>query len=143
MATFLKNINLVSRSSTQFLDQTLGEAGIKGCQAKYILTVSKHPGISQDRLSKIMFVNKSNVARQLACLEEQGYIERRGDENDRRVSQVYATDKAFEELPRIRAANKQWREVITEGFTEEEKTQLLYLTEKLYANAVRYMEESK
>lgn len=144
MATFLKNINLVSRSSTLFLEQTLGGQGlVTGCQSKYVLNACKNPGISQDAMARMMFVNKSNVARQLAALEAAGFIERREDETDRRVSLVYPTERALALLPAIRAANETWREIITEGFTEEEKAQLLSLTERLYANAVRYMEEGR
>ena len=38
----------------------------------YILNVCRNPGISQEALSQLIFVNKSNVARQLAVLEEKG-----------------------------------------------------------------------
>lgn len=143
MATFLKNINLISRSSVLFLDRVLAEEQLKGCQSKYILYVCGNPGVSQDNIARMMFVNKSNVARQLNALEEGGFIERRSDVKDRRISLVYPTERALSLLPVIRAANAQWRGVITEGFTEEEKEQLLKLTEKLYENAVRFMEDSK
>lgn len=141
MATFLKNINMVARSATQYSESRLSEiCDLKGYQAKYILNVCSNPGISQDALAKIMFVNKSNVARQIAALEEQGYVERKQGE-DKRVSLVYPTKKANEILPVIRSVNAKWREVITDGFTEEEKELLLSLTDRLYKNAIKYMEE--
>ncbi len=140
MATFLKNINMVARSATRYSEEQLEKVcELKGYQAKYILNICANPGISQDALAGIMFVNKSNVARQLAALEELGYVERRQG-GDKRVSLVYPTEKAEKILPVIRGVNARWREVITEGFSEEEKAQLLYLTERLYRNAIRYME---
>lgn len=140
MASFLKNINMVARSATQYSESRLSEISeLKGYQAKYILNVCSNPGISQDALAKIMFVNKSNVARQLAALEESGYVERKQGE-DKRVSLVYPTEKAEKILPVIRGVNAKWREVITEGFSEEEKELLVSLTERLYKNAVKYME---
>lgn len=141
MATFLKNINMVARSATQFLEEKLSEiSDLKGYHSKYILNVCANPGISQDALARTMFVNKSNVARQIAVLEEMGYVERRQGE-DRRVSLVYPTPKALEILTVIRKINAEWREVITEGFSGSEKDTLLSLTERLYANALKYMEE--
>ena len=141
MATFLKNINMVARSATQFREEQLSKVcDLKGYQAKYILNVCSNPGISQDALAKLMFVNKSNVARQIAALEESGYVERRQGE-DKRVSLVFPTDKATAIIPVIHDINAKWREVITEGFTEEEKSVLLSLTDRLYGNAVKYMEE--
>lgn len=140
MATFLKNINMVARSATQYSEEQLSRVSdLKGYQAKYILNVCANAGISQDALAKIMFVNKSNVARQLASLEELGYVERRqGD--DKRVSLVYPTEKALKILPVIRGVNAKWREVITEGFSAEELELLFSLTGRLYKNAIKYME---
>ena len=141
MATFLKNINMVARSATQFSEEQLKKVSdLKGYHTKYLLNVCANPGVSQDALAKAIFVNKSNVARQIAALEEAGYVERRQGE-DKRVSLVYPTDKAKQILPVIRGINAKWREVITEGFSDSEKELLLSLTERLYNNAVKYMEE--
>lgn len=135
---------MVSRSGTEFSEERLTQiSSLKGYQAKYILSVCNHPGVSQDDLAKILFVNKSNVARQLSVLEEEGYVERREDPFDRRVSLVYPTKKAEDIRPIIRQVNAEWREVITEGFSDEEKETLLKLTEKLYFNALKYMEGDK
>lgn len=140
MATFLKNINMVSRAATEFLDEELKKrgCGVKGCHTKYLLAVCNNAGISQDKLAKEVFVNKSNVARRLAALEESGYIVRRECESDARSLLVYPTEKAMELLPVMRAINAQWREEITRGFTESEKAELLTLTDRLYENAVRF-----
>ena len=141
MATFLKNINMVSRSATQFCDERLSKiSDLKGYHAKYLLSICANPGVSQDALARILFVNKSNVARQLSVLESGGYVERRQGA-DKRVSLVYPTAKAVETVLVIKEVYAQWRKIITQDFTEEEKEALLALTDKLYANAVRYREE--
>ena len=86
MSTFLNNISMVSRSATQYTENSLSDIGdLKGYQAKYILILCQSPGISQDTIARLLFVNKSNVARQVAALEELGYLERRQGE-DRRIS---------------------------------------------------------
>lgn len=132
---------MVSRSATQFCDEQLSKTSdLKGYHAKYLLSICANPGVSQDALARILFVNKSNVARQLSVLESGGYVERRQGE-DKRVSLVYPTDKAVETVLVIKDVYAKWREIITQDFTEEEKAALLALTDKLYANAVRYREE--
>lgn len=142
MASFLKNINMVARSATLFSDEEISKvSSLKGYQNKYILNVCSNPGVTQDELAKIMFVNKSSVARQLSALEDLGYIERREDPFDKRATRVFPTDKAEEIRNTIRDINARWREVICEGFSEEEKEELLNLTSRLYDNAVKYMEK--
>lgn len=142
MPSFLKNIHMVSRAATQFLEERMQErgTGIKGCHSKYLYAVCNNPGISQDKLAKSIFVNKSNVARQLAALEEGGFIVRKACENDARTLSVYPTEKAEALLPVMRSVNAEWRETLTKGFSDDEKAQLLALTERLYENAAQYME---
>jgi DNA-binding MarR family transcriptional regulator len=139
MATFMKNITLVSQSAALFRDEKLKEAEVTGYQAKYILAVCNEEGISQDKLAKTLFVNKSNVARQMSALERTGYITRVQSDADRRVYCVYPTDKAKKLYPEIKRINAQWRGKVCEGMSEEEQETLARLVEKLVENAKKYM----
>lgn len=140
MATFMKNVTLVSQSAALFRDENLKEAGVSGYQARYVLCVSNNEGVSQDRLSKLLMVNKSNVARQVTALEEGGYLRREQSPSDRRVMLVYTTDKGKALVPVIRAANKRWREVLCAGLTDDEQEALSVILEKMVENARNYME---
>lgn len=140
MATFMKNVTLVSQSAALFRDEKLKEAGVSGYQARYVLSVSNNEGVSQDRLSKLLMVNKSNVARQVTALEESGYLIREQSSSDRRVMLVYTTDKGKALVPLIRAANKKWREVLCAGLGEEEQEYLSRILEKMVENAREYLE---
>ncbi len=139
MATFLKNINMIANSANRYIEQQTACGEIRGWQAKYLIAVCNEPGITQDMLAKEIFVNKSNVSRQVAQLAEAGYLERRTDPTDSRVSHVYPTEKASELRERIRAANARWCEIITEGLSPEKVEELYRLTSVLYENAEKYM----
>lgn len=139
MAKFMKNINLVSRSAEMFRDEKLKDCGIRGCQSRYVLAIVQSPGISQEELSRSLFVNKSNVARQISNLEENGFVKRVENDRDRRAVLLYPTQKLFDILPRLKAVLAEWRTLITEGFTQEEKDELARLSEKMVENARRYM----
>ncbi|MCD8200536.1 MAG: MarR family transcriptional regulator [Clostridia bacterium] len=141
MATFMKNLNRVSQCEDLFREQSLGDVGIDGYQTKYILGIDEDgKGISQDALAKKIFVNKSNVARQLARLEDKGLVRREGNPSDRRGVNVYLTDEGVKVLREIRRINADWRERVTADFTEEEKTELVRLSEKLCENATKIMD---
>ncbi|MGN0814436.1 MAG: MarR family winged helix-turn-helix transcriptional regulator [Candidatus Coproplasma sp.] len=140
MPTFLRNLSLVSHSATLFRDQKLKDVGVTGYQAKYLLAVCRENGISQDRLAKNLFVNKSNVARQIAALEELGFVRREQSADDKRVYLVYPTQKALDLCPEIHRINAEWYDVICQGFTDAENEQLAHLMAKLVSNARAYME---
>lgn len=140
MATFLKNITLVSQSAALYRDDRLKKAEVSGYQARYILSVYDNEGVSQDKLAKIMLVNKSNVARQVSALEAAGYLTRRQSEEDKRVMCVYTTDKGKEIVPLIREVNASWRKLICEGLSEEDKAELDRILQLLVDNAHRHLE---
>ncbi len=140
MAKFMKNINLVSRSAEVFREEELKDCGIRGCQSKYLLVIAQNPGVSQEEISRMLFVNKSNVARQIGMLAEGGFVIKVENDRDRRAVLLYPTQKLMGVLPKIREVLAKWRALVTEGFTEEEREQLSRLSEKMVENARRYME---
>ncbi len=143
MAKFMKNINLVSRSSDCFRDEKLAPFGLKGCQSKYVMAICSTPGITQEELSRSLFVNKSNVARQICLLEKWGFIEKQAKDGDRRTYHLYPTQKMIDVLPEVKKVHAEWRELITHGFTEEERETLQLLSEKMVQNARIYMENKQ
>ncbi len=143
MATFMKNINMIAQSGALFREEKLQDEGICGWHTKYILAVCGAEGVSQEVLAKQLFVNKSNVARQIAALEEKGYVKRVQSPKDRRAFNVYSTEKGKQLYLKIKEINAEWRNLITENFTEEEREQLWRLTDKLYANAKEIMERGQ
>ena len=140
MAKFMKNINLASRSAEVFREERLKDCGIRGCQSKYVLVIAQNPGVSQEDISRMLFVNKSNVARQIGFLETAGFVKKVGNDKDRRAVHLYPTEKLLGALPRVKEVLAEWRALVTEGFTEEEKAELARLSEKMVENARKFME---
>ena len=102
------------------------------------MVVCRRPGISQDAISRRLFINKSNVTRSLAYLEGHGFVTRERDSEDRRQTLVYPTEKALEILPKVREIIRGWNSYITEGFTEEEMEMYMAMTERIAARAADY-----
>ena len=135
MDGMMKFINRTTRCSNFFRAQQLADSGISCVQCAYLLRVSHKPGISQDQLAGELYKDKSVVARHLATLQQAGYIRREPSPTDRRVQQLYLTEKAEALLPRILDVFSRWEEVLTRGFSEEEKAQARDLLSRMYLNA--------
>ena len=106
------------------------------------MTVSRHPGISQDKLAKRIYINKSNVTRNLAYLESCGYVERRQKDTDKRVTEVYPTEKAMEILPTVQNMLREWNNYLTEDFSEEEMEMFMSMLSRLARKAADYAKVS-
>ena len=131
----MRNINIISRCASLYRDEHLKHTGISGWQAPYIPKILSDPGITQDQLAAVLHVNKSNVKRQLSMLEENGFVERKRSETDKRAVEVYPTKKAEEVEPEIRRVYGEWRNQLFSGMDEDERDMLEEILEKLAKRA--------
>ena len=139
MGLSIKNLSLIAQSTKMYRDGVFGEMGITGVQVKYLLEVSNEEGVSQDMLAKRMMINKSNVARKLSELEENGFVKREQSTKDKRVMLVYLTEKGRAVIPELHKENRRWSEILCEGLSEGETQQLSALLDKLVLNARHYL----
>ena len=129
----------IARCNTQYRSEKMAAFDLKACHTSYLMHVCANPGISQDRLAQLIFINKSNVARQVAVLEEEGYIRREPSQADRRAMELYPTDKALALLPQIQQLLGDWEQLITEDVTQEEMEIATRVLEKMRQKAADWM----
>ena len=141
MESLMKYNSRTHRLAGQYRGTGVPCDGINSCQHIYIFQVCKNPGISQDQLSKLICVNKSNVTRQLSVLEQNGFVTRQPDPRDRRVLQVFPTEKALQLFPQVRSIMREWNHLLLEDFTEEEQKSLLSMLERITEKAMAIVEK--
>ena len=121
MHPFMRQINIISRCATMYRDRALSDTGLAGCHTPYILALYRIPGCTQEELARDLNVNKSSVARQLAVLEERGFIRREPSPEDRRSLLVFPTEKALSLQPRILQVLREWNAYLTQELTAQEQ----------------------
>ena len=139
---FMKNIGEVWRCANLYRTAHFEALGIGSYQDSYILNICRNPGITQEELTQLIYVHKSNVARQLASLEEKGFITRTPDAQDRRTLRVFPTQKALDAIPAIREVHRAWNDRILAGFDEAECEAIIALTQRLAENAKRVIADN-
>ena len=72
MDAITRSMGNLIRCMNRYRAEHLAPLALKPCHAGYLLEICACPGISQEQLSRRIYANKSNVARQLAALEEGG-----------------------------------------------------------------------
>ncbi|MFR0734149.1 MAG: MarR family winged helix-turn-helix transcriptional regulator [Oscillospiraceae bacterium] len=83
--------------------------------ASYLMGISRLPGNFQEQLARRIYQNKSSVARQLAVLEEAGFVRRVCCDSDRRVTELYPTRAGGAALAEeIRQVLGQWESWVTQ-----------------------------
>ena len=142
MPYIMKTMNEIVRCGMQYRNNRLAPFGLKSSHASYLLEICRNPGISQDNLAKRICFNKSNIARQIAVLEEDGFVLRKASAEDKRVMELYPTEKTLELMPQIRQVLGDWRGYLMEGLTEEEIRVLDKALESMRAKAGQWVEEN-
>ena len=140
MSQIIRDITEIARCGAQYRADLLAPLGLKGCHASYLTEICAQPGISQDQLAKRICINKSNVARQAAALEEEGFLTRIPSPTDKRIMELHPTQKTLDLLPEISCVLKRWEGCITGDLTADELDLLAALLAKMKARAGDYMD---
>lgn len=139
MPGIMRMVNILSRCHAMYRSDRLKGNGVNPGFYNYVLPVHFNPGMPQEKLARHVCMDKCNVTRHLAKLEEGGYVERRSSETDRRVTLVYPTDKLEELVPTIREINREWTDYVMEGLSEEEIAQFEATLLKIARRAKEYV----
>ena len=140
MPSLSRNINVISRCAAAYRADGLEGSGISSAHYFYILAICQNPGISQDKLAKKLYINKSSVARALQTLESDGFIERRQSECDRRMTLVYPTQKGDDLLPRVCEVSSGWHKFLAEALDDSERETFMTLLDKVAKRAAAYVD---
>ena len=141
MPDLMHHITEIARCAALFRQEELTPLGLKSCHSSYLAAICTSPGITQDQLARRIFINKSNVARQLAILEEDGYVERRQAPDDKRAIQVFPTQKAHDAMPEIIRIFRVWESFVAQDLSDEERKALAAMLEKMKSRSADWMEK--
>ena len=130
MPGIIASINSISRCHTLFRNREL-EGILNGSHTVFVYSVMNNPGCTQDSIAQRLCLNKSTVARALATLEEQGYVNRVQDPEDKRKLLVYPTERMEKIFPRVKELAAKWRESVLSELTPEESEILGAVLEKI------------
>lgn len=140
MTQLIRDITEITRAGAEYKASRLSAYGLKGCHASYLAEICANPGISQDKLAQRICINKSNVARQASALEEDGFIIRKPSPADKRVMELYPTEKTLELMPEITEILNKWEDFLLADLTDAEVEQVHSVLQRMRDKASGWME---
>ena len=141
MSQFSKYASIIYRSSQAFFDDYLAPYHIGCGQQFFLVNIYEHPGISQYKLAKIGHFDKGTCARAVKKLEEEGYIEKKIQEADRRCVRLYPSEKGKQLIPVIRKMLREWNQVLKGDVSEEEEHIADALMRRISEHAMAHMQQ--
>ncbi|AMW32237.1 DNA-binding transcriptional regulator, MarR family [Fervidobacterium changbaicum] len=142
-ARILALLNSIQRSVFKFVhEKTLKEFNIHPGQIPILFILRKEEGLSQKEIAKRIGVEQGTIAVMLRRMEKNGLVRRVPDEQDRRITRVYLTEKSEDVLKSLAKIVKEAEELLVGGLSDEEKQEVENILKKLQNNIKRKVEDN-
>lgn len=129
-----KYISQLNRKARSFVNKGVSKFGIKSGQIMFLIDLYKKDGKSQEEISESLQIDKASTAKAIRKLEEEGYVTRAKDKEDKRFNSIYLTEKSKELKKDIYGVFDEWHNTIGQCLTAEEELLLRQLLEKVCNN---------
>ena len=131
---FLFTLAEVQRLLRAYADKTAARFGITRAQWAVLAKVERNEGIKQTELAEQMEMQPITLTRLIDKLCENGWIERRGDETDRRVNRLYLRKAGRQLLGKLSSLRSELTATALEGINPADAHRLLSQLESIKEN---------
>jgi DNA-binding MarR family transcriptional regulator len=127
-------ITQTARSMRTALSRSLVESGLYAGQDGVILALSEEDGMTPGHLANRMGVKAPTMTRTIGRMEAQGFLERRSDGTDGRLTKVHLTEPGLKSVEQIGRAVAECGELAVKGLSDKEVRTLLKLLKAVEHN---------
>lgn len=127
-------LNRTSIQSKALFTQKIKEFDISPEQWSLVFRVVESEGLTQKELSDSTYKDQANTTRSIDRLEKKDLLRRVHNHNDRRIINIYPTNKAIDLVNMIVPISSEFNNLLTKNFTIEEKEELIKLLNRVYEN---------
>ena len=126
-----KYISQLHRKGNVFINRELSKYDLSVGQFMFLLDLYIKDGKNQEEISDNLKIDKGTTARAIKKLEEQGFVIRIKNENDKRSNKIYLTDKAKDIKENVFDILDDWNQKISMILTKEEEKTMKNLLKKV------------
>jgi DNA-binding MarR family transcriptional regulator len=127
-------VTQAARSLRTVLSRRLSDAGLYAGQDGVILQLAEEEGLTPGQLAQRLGVKAPTMTRTIGRMEAQGFLERKSDGQDGRLTKIYLTANGKLSVERITQAIEDCGALATEGLSHKETRTLLKLLRMMEGN---------
>lgn len=134
MSDILREIGIIARSLSSISNIEFKEVNLNKGQYLFLSRIAENPGIINDDLADLTKVDRTVVAKSVKKLENEGFIIKESDPDNRKIRHLFVTDKgknAYDYLTREENYSEQQALL---HISEIEQQQLLSTLKKISQN---------
>jgi DNA-binding MarR family transcriptional regulator len=123
-----------ARSMRTVMTRSLTASGLYSGQDGVILALAASDGLPAGSLAQKLGVKAPTMTRTIGRMEAQGFVERRPDAEDARLTKVYLTETGRNSVSQIESSAASCDELATRGFSEKDIRSLVRLLKTIENN---------
>ena len=127
-------MNVISRCQALYRLNVF-ESELSPVHHSFILAITRSPGRSQDEIARDLCLTKSTVTRALSFLENEGYVIRKINPDDKRETLVFPSEKMLQAHKEVRRIADEWNSGLVNGIREDELAVFKSVLFKMEKNA--------
>ena len=131
---FLFTLGVLFRLIRVYADKEAARYGITRAQWAVLSKVERQEGMKQTELAELLEMQPITLTRLIDKLCDNGWIERRSDENDRRVNRLYLKKAARPLLGKLAGLRSELTATALEGISPTDAHRLLTQLESIKEN---------
>lgn len=139
--TALRRVEYISRIHHMAFRSVLQQGSLPPAQVGALKVIIRTPGMSQRELADALHIQRATATVMLQKMEKAGFIDRRPDQEDQRVSRIYPTQMAIVQDAENKKAVEDYFSKCFQDFEPEEFKNLELILAKLGRNIRAVLEE--
>ncbi len=118
-------VSIIHRTRIVHLNNEMKDLELTAGQIPFLIHLSHKEGITQDDLAVHLHIDKGTVARALKKLEDNGFIYREINPQNRRKYLLFLTEKGRQIVPKIYHIDKEWEKSVCSDLSDTEYHHLI------------------
>ncbi|WP_404328543.1 MarR family winged helix-turn-helix transcriptional regulator [Mesobacillus maritimus] len=143
MKEILREIGMIARALDSISNIEFKEYDLTKGQYLYLVRICENPGIIQEKLAEMIKVDRTTAARAIKKLETNGFIEKKDDQDNKKIKKLFPTEKGNNVYPLILRENNYSNTIALDGLSEREVETISNLLQRVRKNIEKDWENVK
>lgn len=134
MKEILREIGMIARCLDSISNIEFRNLQLSKGQYLYLVRICENPGIIQEKVAEILKVDRTTAARAIKKLENEGFIKKVNDLDNKKIKKLFPTEKGKNIYLFLKREGDHSNNVALKNFTENEIEVLYQLLQKMRKN---------
>ncbi|KAA0566654.1 MarR family transcriptional regulator [Bacillus sp. CH30_1T] len=143
MKGILREIGMIARALDSISNIEFKEYDLTKGQYLYFVRICENPGIIQEKVAEMIKVDRTTAARAIKKLQINGFIEKKEDDQNKKIKKLFPTEKGKTVYPLVKRENDHSDLMALEGFSDSEVETIFHLLQRVRANVEKDWEYVK